>query len=79
MGRPAVSDLIAAFQELYILYNQPAFTLPEGASGSKLLKSPKIRFSDPSLAIAANHADSLEELLWTVHRYLPDGVPYQAK
>ena len=53
MGRPAVSDLIAAFQELYILYNQPAFTLPEGASGSKLLKSPKIRFSDPSLAIAA--------------------------
>ena len=33
----------------------------------------------PSLVVAANRADSLEELLWTVHRYLPDGVPYQEK
>jgi myo-inositol-1(or 4)-monophosphatase len=30
----------------------------------------------PTLVVAANRADSLEELLTTVRRHLPDGIPY---
>ena len=53
MGRQTIVGYIDAFSKLYIIYRQPAFTLPVSKTGSKVLKSAKVRFSDPSLAVAA--------------------------
>lgn len=53
LTRQSIPSYIEGFSKLFIIYQQPAFTIPSSKTGSKLLKSAKLRFSDPSLAIAA--------------------------
>ena len=54
LGRNTIPSYIDTLSKLFIVYEQPAYAFPiSKRSGSKLLKSPKLRFSDPSLAIAS--------------------------
>lgn len=53
LGRQTVPSYVDGLKKLFVLYDQPAFTLLSNQTGSKILKSVKTRFSDPSLAIAA--------------------------
>lgn len=52
LSRQSIPSYIEGLSKLFIIYEQPAFA-PSIKNGSKLLKSAKLRFSDPSLAIAA--------------------------
>lgn len=53
IGRDAYGSYIEALKKLFVVYDQPAFDLPPEKAGAKLLKTAKLRFVDPSLAIAA--------------------------
>ncbi|MCQ2557998.1 MAG: AAA family ATPase [Oscillospiraceae bacterium] len=53
ISRQTMDAYIDAFRHLFIIEDQKAYTLPGGTTGGKLLKSPKLRFADPSLVVAA--------------------------